>query len=91
MIFGGWVRTPQITTTPAYVVRLPVVRANASRMLATAERLGVALRPHVKSHKTLELGELQTGGSKRGITVSTHVLSSQDQVLVHFIHEYLGT
>ena len=57
--------------TPAYVVRLPVARANSERMLARASRLGCTLRPHVKTHKTLELGAMQTGGSCRGITCST--------------------
>ena len=57
--------------TPALVVRLPVARANASRMLGHAQRLGCRLRPHVKTHKTLELGKLQTNGSCRCITVST--------------------
>ena len=57
--------------TPALVLRLDVAAANVARMQARADSLGCALRPHVKTHKTLELGALQTGGTRRRITVST--------------------
>ena len=57
--------------TPAYLLYLDVATRNADRMLARAERLGCALRPHVKTHKTLEGGVLQTGGTRRRIVVST--------------------
>lgn len=40
-------------------------------MRSRCESLGVKLRPHVKTHKTLEVALLQTGGSRRGIVVST--------------------
>ena len=56
---------------PALVLRLDVAAANVARMQARADSLGCALRPHVKTHKTLELGALQTGGTRRRITVST--------------------
>jgi D-serine deaminase-like pyridoxal phosphate-dependent protein len=48
-----------------------VAKENADRMLALASSLGVAVRPHVKTHKTEAVALLQTGGAKRGITVST--------------------
>eukprot|EP00747_Dinoflagellata_sp_TGD_P053413 gnl/TRDRNA2_/TRDRNA2_148437_c1_seq1.p1 gnl/TRDRNA2_/TRDRNA2_148437_c1~~gnl/TRDRNA2_/TRDRNA2_148437_c1_seq1.p1 ORF type:complete len:415 (-),score=71.63 gnl/TRDRNA2_/TRDRNA2_148437_c1_seq1:161-1342(-) len=57
--------------TPCYTLELAVARANAKRMLDRADKLGVQLRPHVKTHKTLEGAEIQTGGKKRGIVVST--------------------
>ena len=50
---------------------LPVAAANIRRMQERADALGVQLRPHVKTHKTLELGALQTGHTLRKITVST--------------------
>ena len=56
--------------TPCAVVDLPVARANARRMAARAARLGARLRPHVKTHKTLEGARLQTGPGG-AITVST--------------------
>lgn len=40
-------------------------------MAARAERLGVRLRPHVKTHKCVELARLQVGGETGPITVST--------------------
>eukprot|EP00928_Gymnodinium_smaydae_P026466 TRINITY_DN20777_c0_g2_i1.p1 TRINITY_DN20777_c0_g2~~TRINITY_DN20777_c0_g2_i1.p1 ORF type:complete len:386 (-),score=85.11 TRINITY_DN20777_c0_g2_i1:61-1218(-) len=57
--------------TPCYVVDLAIARANAERMRARAQKLGVKLRPHLKTHKTIEGALLQTGGSKRGVVVST--------------------
>eukprot|EP00762_Andalucia_godoyi_P007963 ANDGO_03470.mRNA.1 D-serine dehydratase len=58
--------------TPAFVVRLEVCQRNCERMLETARQNGVKLRPHVKTHKTVELGLLQVGGDRsRGIVCST--------------------
>ena len=57
--------------TPALVCVRSVVQRNCTRMLDRAAELGCRLRPHVKTHKTLEGGSLQTGGTRRAITVST--------------------
>ena len=57
--------------TPCYLLDWEVAQANAKAMLARAERLGCKLRPHVKTHKTVEVALLQTGGRQEGITVST--------------------
>jgi len=38
-------------TTPALIVDRCVVEANAQSMIEAAKRLGVGLRPHVKTHK----------------------------------------
>jgi D-serine deaminase-like pyridoxal phosphate-dependent protein len=56
---------------PAYVIDLDICTRNANRMLSRAEALNVTLRPHMKTHKTLEGGVLQTGGTKTKIVVST--------------------
>jgi len=40
-------------------------------MLGRAAGLGVRLRPHVKTHKTVGGALLQTGGRRSGIVVST--------------------
>src|SRR6266576_3779172 len=42
-------------------------------MAARARELGVALRPHAKTHKCVELGRLQLEQGARGLTVSTLV------------------
>jgi len=38
---------------------------------ARAKKLGVSLRPHIKTHKCLELGRRQLEHGAQGITVST--------------------
>eukprot|EP01047_Picozoa_sp_COSAG01_P067869 COSAG01_NODE_9674_length_2372_cov_4.364716_3_plen_140_part_00 len=52
-------RTVAELRTPCLVLDLPVARANIARMQRRANRLGVALRPHVKTHKTIELARMQ--------------------------------
>ncbi len=57
--------------TPVALVDADVVERNAARMGERASGLGVRLRPHVKTHKTLEAARLQVRGHFGGITVST--------------------
>ena len=64
-------RLPCDVITPAIAVRRSVVERNCKRMLDRAKKLGVKLRPHVKTHKTIEGALLQTGGLRERITVST--------------------
>src|SRR5256885_10052985 len=59
--------------TPALLLHLDVVEQNVRRMSARARQLGVALRPHAKTHKCVELGRLQLEHGARGLTVSTLV------------------
>jgi D-serine deaminase-like pyridoxal phosphate-dependent protein len=58
-------------TTPAFLVDREVVQRNCEAMLAKARASGVAFRPHVKTHKTVEVGRMQHGGTAGPITVST--------------------
>ena len=60
-----------VPRTPCLVVDLDVVDRNTARMLERAEQLGCTLRPHVKTHKTLEVALMQTGGRRSKIVVST--------------------
>ena len=39
--------------SPAFIVDLSTVRRNCERMKQRCEALGVQLRPHMKTHKTL--------------------------------------
>jgi D-serine deaminase-like pyridoxal phosphate-dependent protein len=55
--------------TPMLVIDLPTAERNAEAMLARARHHGCHLRPHVKTHKTVEGALLQTGGRRSGITV----------------------
>ena len=57
--------------TPALVLHHDVVERNLAQMAARAKRLGVALRPHIKTHKCLELGRSQVAHGAKGVTVST--------------------
>ena len=57
--------------TPALLLDLDVVEGNLRRMAGRAAGLGVKLRPHVKTHKCIELAERQRSLGARGITVST--------------------
>ena len=57
--------------TPALLLDLDVLEANLRRMKERTAALGVALRPHVKTHKCLEVAERQRALGIAGITVST--------------------
>src|SRR5664279_5718104 len=57
--------------TPAFLVDRSIVEQNCDRMRAKALAADVAFRPHVKTHKTIEIGRMQHGGSIGPITVST--------------------
>jgi len=57
--------------TPALLLDLDVVERNLERMQSRADELGVALRPHVKTHKCLEIARAQAQLGAAGWTVST--------------------
>jgi D-serine deaminase-like pyridoxal phosphate-dependent protein len=57
--------------TPALLLDLDRLEANLRRMADRARRLGVSLRPHIKTHKCLEIAERQRALGASGITVST--------------------
>ncbi|KAH3787470.1 D-threo-3-hydroxyaspartate dehydratase-like [Dreissena polymorpha] len=61
----------QDVETPCLLVDIDRVKANCRRMRDRCTEMGVELRPHMKTHKTLEGAELMTDGSKRKIVVST--------------------
>lgn len=57
--------------TPALLVDLAALRNNAESMIETASWHKLKLRPHVKTHKTLEGAGYQLGDQFNAITVST--------------------
>lgn len=57
--------------TPALLLDLDVLERNLRRMSERAAALGVAMRPHIKTHKSLEVAGLQKALGISGITVST--------------------
>ncbi len=57
--------------TPTLLLEKEKLMANISRMQASADRLGVKLRPHLKTLKSAEAAELLIESGATGITVST--------------------
>ena len=54
--------------TPAVTVRLDIVERNIRRVHDHLARLGIANRPHVKTHKIPALGRMQMAAGAVGIT-----------------------
>jgi D-serine deaminase-like pyridoxal phosphate-dependent protein len=57
--------------TPSLLLDVTRVRRNAERISDVATRNNVRLRPHVKTHKCVEVARIQTAGHDGAITVST--------------------
>ena len=57
--------------TPGLILDIDRVRKNAARIGNVAKSNGVRLRPHIKTHKCIEVARLQTEGFNGAITVST--------------------
>ena len=57
--------------TPSLLLDVQRVRKNAERMSEMAMRHKVRLRPHVKTHKCIEVAQIQTAGHLSAVTVST--------------------
>lgn len=57
--------------TPSLLLDVERVKRNAERISDIAKRHNVRLRPHVKTHKCIEVAEIQTAGHDGAITVST--------------------
>lgn len=57
--------------TPSLLVDRARVARNVARMGTRIAALGARLRPHVKTHKAIEVGRMQAAAGMHGITVST--------------------
>lgn len=57
--------------TPALLLDVDRVRKNAERISGIAKQNDVRLRPHIKTHKCIEVARIQTDGHDGAITVST--------------------
>jgi D-serine deaminase-like pyridoxal phosphate-dependent protein len=57
--------------TPCLLLDAARVRRNAERMIEIAQRTHVRLRPHIKTHKCIEVARIQTAGHDGAVTVST--------------------
>jgi D-serine deaminase-like pyridoxal phosphate-dependent protein len=59
------------SATPVLVIDERLLDANISRVADLAARRGLALRPHVKTHKSIEIARRQRQAGAVGITVAT--------------------
>lgn len=57
--------------TPTLVLDIERVRRNAQRISRIAKTNAVELRPHIKTHKCIEIAQIQTDGHGGAITAST--------------------
>ena len=57
--------------TPALVVDLDRLKTNVAAMSGSARAKGVALRPHAKTHKSIDIAHLQLEAGASGLTVAT--------------------
>ncbi len=57
--------------TPAGVVDLDRARANAEQVTTYATQHGLSWRPHVKTHKSLTVAQIQLDAGAKGLTVAT--------------------
>jgi D-serine deaminase-like pyridoxal phosphate-dependent protein len=57
--------------TPALLLDVARVRSNAERIGDRVRLSGATLRPHIKTHKCIEVARIQTEGQSRALTVST--------------------
>jgi len=62
---------PRALETPRVVVDLGRVEANIRRLQAAMDERGIALRPHAKTHKSIQIGRMQIDAGARGLTVGT--------------------
>src|SRR4029078_10600475 len=57
--------------TPGLVLDIAKVMRNAERMSQRVRQFGADLRPHIKTHKCIEVARIQTAGHSGAVTVST--------------------
>lgn len=57
--------------TPALVLDRAALKRNISKMATTAEQHGVGLRPHVKSHKSTRIAQMQIAAGALGVSCAT--------------------
>jgi D-serine deaminase-like pyridoxal phosphate-dependent protein len=63
--------------TPALLIDSAILDRNLKSMQDRATKLGVSMRPHVKTHKCIEIGKKQLQLGAKGITVSTFYEAEQ--------------
>ncbi len=57
--------------TPSLVLDIAKVKRNAERMSRRIKQFSADLRPHIKTHKCIEVARIQTAGHSGAVSVST--------------------
>ena len=57
--------------TPSLILDVAKVKRNAETMSRRVKQFGADLRPHIKTHKCIEVARIQTAGHSGAVTVST--------------------
>ena len=73
--------------TPTPVIDLDVVERNVARLQAWCDRLGLANRPHIKTHKSAGLARYQIAMGAVGVSVQT--LGEADVMAAHGVDDLL--
>ena len=63
--------TIAVPETPFIAIELGTLQANIARAADAARDAGIALRPHVKTHKIVEIARMQEAAGVLGLTVAT--------------------
>ncbi|HTW63865.1 MAG TPA: alanine racemase [Bryobacteraceae bacterium] len=63
--------TKAVLPTPCLLVDEALFQANIKRMADAANALGIALRPHVKVHKSVDVAKIQIANGAIGLTCAT--------------------
>jgi D-serine deaminase-like pyridoxal phosphate-dependent protein len=67
----GKPRSRQALATPALILDLDRFEHNLAAMARLAKRAGLELRPHAKTHKTVEIARRQVAAGAVGVSVAT--------------------
>ncbi len=67
----GEPRSRQALATPALILDLDAFERNVKAMARLCKRAGVSLRPHAKTHKSIEMARRQIAAGAIGVSVAT--------------------
>ena len=67
----GEPRSRQALATPALILDLDAFEHNVQAMARLCKRAGVSLRPHAKTHKSIEMARRQIAAGALGVSVAT--------------------
>lgn len=75
--------------TPCLVLDRPILQANLDRMAEAVARLGVALRPHMKTAKSHDVARLALAGPPAGGGITVSTLAEVEYFAAHGVADIL--